>query len=72
MEICKHCEKTLSGHKKALVGPGYWCSDEGWSMFETLDNIPYGMESALFRIGELEGKVQDLKRMFDALSLRLL
>ena len=72
MEICKNCGKTLSEHQKALVGPGYFCTDEGWSMFETLDTTPSGLESALFRIGELEGKVQDLKRKFDALSLRLL
>jgi hypothetical protein len=41
-------------------------------MFDTLGNIPSGLESALFRIGELEGEVQDLKRKFDALSSRLL
>jgi hypothetical protein len=72
MEICRHCGKTLSKHYKALAGPGHWCSKSGWSMFDTLGNIPSGLESALFRIGELEGEVQDLKRKFDALSLRLL
>ena len=72
MEICKHCGKAISEHHKALAGPGYWCSVTGWDMFETLDTTPSGLESALFRIGELESKMQDLKRKFDALSLRLL